>query len=81
MNRTTKYTEVKGYNTIMMLDGATQLRMAQDKERRPARIAPAPAPVAEHPTMPMAREAKAGAILMAVFTGAVWLLLTYFRSH
>jgi len=31
--------------------------------------------------MPMAREAKAGAILMAVFTGAVWLLLTYFRSH
>jgi hypothetical protein len=79
MKRTTKYIEAADYNTIMTLDGATRLRMAEEAPA-PARLARARANVAEVPT-PMSKEARAGAILMAVFTTAVWLLLTYFHSH
>jgi len=65
--------------SMLTLDSSTRLRMAPEKSGR--RIAV----VVEEPTTAskvyVAKEAAGVSLLLAVFTAAFWLLITFIRSH
>jgi len=70
---------------MMMLDGSTRLRMAAEREpvRRASRTFRATAvsePMAAI-KVSVAKEAVGVSLLLALFTGAFWLLITFIRSH
>jgi len=65
---------------MMMLDGSTRLRMAAERQpvRRMGTAVPEPmAPI----KVSVAKEAVGVSLLLALFTGVFWLLITFIRSH
>ena len=72
---------------MIMLDGSTRLRMAAEREpvRRAFRATAVSEPTATikvcEPDVPVAKEAVGVSLLLALFTGAFWLLITFIRSH
>ena len=67
---------------MMMLDGSTRLRMAAEREpvRRTFRATAVSEPMAAI-KVSVAKEAVGVSLLLALFTGAFWLLITFIRSH
>ena len=65
--------------SIMTLDGSTRLRMVAEEKavRRGAAAIPQAAPVRAS----VVKEAVAVSVLLGVFTGAFWLLITLIRSY
>ena len=68
------------HTSMMTLDGSTRLRMAS--EEKPVRRLAASAPQAMTPVrVSIVKEAVAVSVLLGLFTGAFWLLITFIRSY
>ena len=66
--------------SMMTLDGSTRLRMAA--EQKPVRRIVAAAPEAIAPgRVSIVKESVAVSVLLGLFTGAFWLLITLIRSY
>ena len=66
--------------SMMTLDGSTRLRMAS--EEKPVRRMAASAPQAMAPVkVSIVKEAVGVSVLLGLFTGAFWLLITLIRSY
>lgn len=66
--------------SMMTLDGSTRLRMVS--EEKPVRRMAASATRAMAPVkVSIVKEAVAVSVLLGLFTGAFWLLITFIRSY
>ena len=68
-----------GQASIMTLDGSTRLRMAT--EQKPVRYVTAASGRMAPARVSIAKEAIGVSLLLGLFTGAFWLLITFIRSY